>query len=95
MIHILLQAQPEIPKTPILVGWKNYNSVRGFGAIFAYFLLALAFFCTSCSVVFVHSTKEVHIRESDNTRVNITGSELKDNKLDQESSGELKGVPGI
>ena len=60
--------------------------------VFAGFLLT--FLCASCSVVLVYSTKEVHVRESDNTSVDIAGSELKDNKLDQESSGELKGVPG-
>jgi hypothetical protein len=72
-----------------------FYSVRGVGFIFAYFLLAVAFLTTSCSVVFVYSKKEIYINDSDGVKVEQLGSELKDNQLDQKANGELKGVPGL
>jgi hypothetical protein len=56
-------------------------------------LSAMCFLFTGCSVVLVYSPKAVCVHGESN-KVEITGSDLRDNKLDQKSDGQVV-IPAI
>lgn len=56
-------------------------------------ILIMCLMCTSCSVVLVYSPKAVCVHGKDNA-VEITGSDLRDNKLDQKSDGQVV-IPAV